>query len=95
MRVNSIENVEGNFASIVIGYKIYQSTKLNSVLSRAIHVAYRMVKEDVFYDLSEMLKSKLVANNNKVKQEKKLFKFGAILVCICFYLPLFSNKRHD
>lgn len=55
MKINTIRDDDVRFVSMVIVYKVYQLNILNLVFDTAIHVAYRMVKEDSHYDLCIML----------------------------------------
>lgn len=47
MTINNILDHDVKFASMIIGYKVYQSSKLNFVFATMICVAYQMVKEDM------------------------------------------------
>lgn len=57
MTIAHIEDAEVRFASTVLGYRVYQSSHMNSVPSSAMHVAYRIIKEDATYDICEMIRS--------------------------------------
>lgn len=69
-----------------MGYKVYQSSRDNTVSSTTIYVAYKVIKEDELYDLCEVLQSELLNNLKKVKHDKKyVFKFGTLIICLYFY----------
>lgn len=86
MTVNNISDPTVKYASMVIGYRIYYSSKMNNVLVAAIHTAYQMIIEDVDYDLSEALRSQLMLNLEAIKKDKRLrFKFGQLILGLFFY----------
>lgn len=77
MTVNNIIDPIVNYASMVISYQIYYSSRMNNIPVTSIHIAYHMIKEDFDYDLSEALRSQLVLNLESIKKDKRLiFKFG-------------------
>lgn len=78
------------FASMVVGYKVYQSNRQNSVSGTAILLAYQILKEDKRYDLCIVLLNESINNLKKIKHGKKhIFKFGSLLICLALY---FLNK---
>lgn len=86
MTIKYIAEVDVKFASMVIGYKIYHSSRDNFVSGMTIYAAYEMVKQNAKYDLCELLRSQLMENLRKVKKAKKnTFKCGNLLLCLCFY----------
>lgn len=86
MSVNNINDPVVKYASMVIGYRIYYSSRLNSIATASIHIAYQMVKENVDYDLAEALRSQLMVNLEAIKKDKKLrFKFGQLILSLFFY----------
>lgn len=86
MIVNNINDPIVKFASMVIGYKIYYSSRMNSIPATTIHTTYWMVKENVDYDLAEVLRSQLMANLEFVEKDKKLrFKFSYLILGLFFY----------
>lgn len=86
MKINIIKEDDVKFASMVIGYKVYQSNRLNLVSSTAIHVSYKMVKEDWYYDLCNVLLEELLIIFKKIKQDKKhVFKFGYLIIYLALY----------
>jgi len=86
MTINEIIDPDVRFASMVNGYKIYHPSRENSVSGMTIYVAYQMLKENVDYDLCELLQNQLIKNLNKLKKDKKnTFKYGTLVVCLFFY----------
>lgn len=78
-------------ASMVIRYKIYYSSRMNSISGNTIYVAYEMLRENKKYDLCELLQSELIKILKKIKENKKHpFKYGTLLLCIFFY---FKNEN--
>lgn len=85
MTVNDINDPAVKFASMVIGYIIFYSNRMNSIPT-TIHTAYQMIKENVDYDLTKALRSQLMANLEPVKKDKRLrFKFGQLILVLFFY----------
>lgn len=81
MTINDIVKHNIRFASMVIGYKIYFS-----ISGSAIYIVYEMMKEINKYDLCELLRSELIKNIKKNKENKKNpFKFKTLLLCLFFY----------
>lgn len=95
MIITHIEDAKVRFAFVVLGYMVYQSSRMNSVSSCAIHARYRIIKEDETYDICEMIQSQFMVNMEIIKKDKKQsFKYGSLLVCIFFYVQNFSlGKR--
>lgn len=86
MTINNTLEHDIRFASMVIGYKIYFSSKENYVFCTIIYTAYELMRETKKYDLCEFLRSELTKNIKKIKENKKNpFKFGTVLLCLFFY----------
>lgn len=85
MTISDIIEHDVKFASMVTGYKVYQSSRQNSVSDTAIFATYQML-EDKRYDLCGVLLSELMSNLKKIKQDKKhVFKFSSLIVCLALY----------
>lgn len=67
MTISDIIEHDVIFASMVTGYKMYQSSKANLVFRIAIYVAYQILKEKKLYDLCEVLLSELKSNLKNIK----------------------------
>lgn len=86
MTISDIVEYDVRFISMVMGYKVYISGKLNSVSNMTIYVAYQIIKEDKLYDLCGVLVSEFMSNLKKIKQNKKhVFKFGTSIIYLAFY----------
>lgn len=86
MTIDDILENEVKFSSMIIGYKVYQSSRLNSVSGTAIYASYQMVKEDMQYDLCIVLLEELLRNLKKIKLDKNnVFKFGSLIVYLALY----------
>jgi len=55
MIINDIIDLDVKLASMVIGYKIYHSSRENSISGMTIYAAYNMLRENPDYDLCELL----------------------------------------
>ena len=55
MKISSIANAELKFGTHVIVHKIYSSSWQNSVSCEAIDLAYKVVKNNLSYDLVDLL----------------------------------------
>lgn len=71
MRVDDVREIDVKFVAMIIGYKVYQSNRLNSIFSNNILIAHQMVKEDAHYDLCSVILKELMKNLNKIKQDKR------------------------
>lgn len=60
--INRIKDPAVKLATMVIGYRIFYSSRLNSVLSATVHTTYKMIVENVDYDLCEAIRSQLILN---------------------------------
>lgn len=83
MTINDILKHDVRFASMVVVYKVYQSSRENSVSGTTIYTTYQMLKDDMRYDLCTVVLNELMINLNKIKQDKKnTFKYGSLLICL-------------
>lgn len=86
LRVNDIKDKNVKFASMVIGYKVGHTNRLNFVSSSCIHSAHEMIINNAKIDICEWLKDELIENLDKIKGDKKgTFKFGNMLACLMLY----------
>lgn len=85
MTINDILEHDVRFSSMMTRYKIYSSSRENSVSSTAIYATYEMVKEKKKYDLCELLQSEPMKNLSKIKKDKKnTFEYGTLILCLFF-----------
>lgn len=85
-RVNDIKDKNVKFSSMVIGYKVGHTNRLNCVSSSCIHSAHEMILNNAKIDICEWLKDELLENLHKIKGDKKgTLKFGSLIVCLMLY----------
>lgn len=65
MTINNIMDHDVKFSSMVVVYKVYQSTRQNFVSGTTIYFVYLMLKEDKRYDLCTVLLNELLRNLKK------------------------------
>lgn len=96
MTIDTIQDPLVEFSIRVISHKFYQSSRLNIVHCIAVDVGYKLVKKNHTYDLVELQLQQINENLAAIRRTKGAqCKFGAILVCIFFYvqneLPSFGK----
>lgn len=67
LTINDIIEHNVRFASMVTGYKIYQSSRQNSIFGMTIFATYEILKEGTRYDLFSVLLSELLSKLKKIK----------------------------
>lgn len=60
--VNNIKDPMVKLATMAIGYRIFYSSRMNSVPSVAVHTTYKMIDQNIDYDLCEAISSQLMLN---------------------------------
>lgn len=86
MKIDTIRDDDVKFATMFIGYKVYQSNQFNSISSITIHATCQMVKEDVHYNLCSVLLEELLINLKKIKQDKNhVFKYGSFVIQLALH----------
>lgn len=87
MHNNDILNLELRFMTMVIGYKMYYSSRDNNIPIGASYGAYQIIHNRTRFDLSGWLHRQIMENLSKIKKDYNyhVLKFSAILVCIFFY----------
>lgn len=73
MTISDIVEHDVRFTSMVVGYKVYQSSMHNSVSSTTIFTAYQMLKEIKRCDLCSILLSELLSNLKKITRQEIYF----------------------
>ena len=67
---------------------------MNSVSCEAVDLAFKIVKKNLDYDLSDVLLKQLNKNVDSVKTSKNnSFKFGSLLVFLFFYVQKFFPSK--
>ena len=67
MRISSVIDVELKFGIHVITHKIYSSSCQNSVSCEVVDLAYKVVKNNMSYDLVDFLLKKLNKNVDSIQ----------------------------
>ena len=94
LKINNVTNVELRFGIHIITHKIYSLSRLNSVPCEAVDLAYKVVKKNLEYDLSNVLLKQLNKNIDSVKTSKNNpFKFVSLLTCLFFYVQKFFPSK--
>lgn len=96
--MSTITDTDIKFGSMIIGYKVTQSNRLNLVSSSCILAAYRMMRENIKLDLCDWMLEELLIKLGNIKGEKKgTFWYGNLLVCLMLYFlndtPSFGRKQ--
>ena len=87
MTIDTITNPLVEFTVRVIAHKFYQSSQINSIRCVAVDMGYKMVKRDHTYDLVKLLLQQINENLGAIRKTNGAqCKYGAILVCIFFYV---------
>ena len=94
LKINTVIDPELRFGIYVIAYRIYSSSRLNSVACEAVDLAFKMVKKNLEFDLSDLLLVQLNKNMESIRTSKNnLCKFGSLLICIFFYVQKFFPSK--
>lgn len=92
--VNNIKDPIVRLATMVIGYRIFYSSRMNNVPSAAVHATYRMIAMNVDYDLCEEIQSQFMLNLQSIKKgSSQSFKYGQILIGLFFYFSEFPIEN--
>ena len=100
MIVNDINLQDVKVLAMILGYKMNHSSRLDCVNGGLILMAYRMAKENIKYNVCEVLRLQLLENLRQIKQTKgKSFRFSSLVLYMFFHithqfpkLSLWSNK---
>ena len=94
LKINNVSDIELKFGIIIIAYKLYSSSRLNSVACEAVDLAYKVVKKNLEFDLAEVLLKQFNKNMESIRTSKKNpCKFGSLLICIFFYAQNFFPSK--
>ena len=94
LKINTVTDPELRFGIYVIAYRIYSSSWLNSVACEAVDLAFKMVKKNLEFDLSDLLLVQLNKNMESIRTSKNNpCKFGSLLICIFFYVQKFFPSK--
>jgi hypothetical protein len=94
LKVSTISDIELRFGIHIITHKIYSSSRLNSVPCEAVDLAFKIVKKNLEFDLSELLLVQLNKNMESIRTSKNNpCKFGSLLTCLFFYIQKFFPSK--
>lgn len=78
----------------MIAHKIYSSSHLNSVSCEAVDLAYKVVKNNLSYNLADLLLKQFNRNMESIKTSKaNPSKFSSLLTCLFFYAQKFFPSK--
>ena len=87
MTIDDIKQIDVRLIANILGYKIYCSSRLNSISAGVILMAYKMVCEGEKYDLCEALRLQLLEKLKQITRDKaNPFSFSSLIVHIFFHL---------
>ena len=94
MKISSVTDAKLKFKIHVIAHKIYSSSHLNSVSREVVDLAYKVVKNNLSFDLADLLLKKFNKNMESIKTSKSNpYKFGSLLTYLFFYVQnIFPSK---
>lgn len=94
MKINNVTDMELKFGIHVITHKIYNSIHLKNVSCEAIDLALKVVKNNMSFNLAELMMKQFNKNMESIKNSKKfLCKFGSLLTCLFFYVQKFFPSK--
>lgn len=70
MKISCIADPELKFGTHVIALKIYSSSRQNSVSCEAVDLAYKIVKNNLSYDLADLMLKKFNKNMESIQTSK-------------------------
>lgn len=86
IKVNIIKHDLVKYACMVIGYKTFSASRINSISTTTVNATYRMIKEDASFDMCTGMQRQLLSNLKSFKQDNALrFKFEQLLAGLFFY----------
>ena len=87
MEISSTIDAELKFRIHVIDHEIYNPRWLNSLSCEAMELSYKVVKNNLSYDLADLLLRQLNKNMESIRTSKKNpCKFGSLLTYLFFYV---------
>ena len=87
IKISSVFDVKLKFGIHIIAHKIYSLSRLNSVVCEVVDLAYKVVKNNLSFDLIELLLKQFNKNMKSIRTSKNnMCKFGLLSTCLFFYL---------
>ena len=94
MKISNIIDAELKFDIHEIAHKIYSSNHLNSVSCETVDLAYKAVKNNLSYDLADLLLKQFDKKMESIRTSKSNpYKFGSLLRCLFFYVQKFFPSK--
>ena len=94
MTISSVTDTKLKYGIHVIAHKIYSLSHLNSVTCEAVDLAYKVVKNNLSYDLADLLLKQFNKNMESIWTSKnRPYKFGSLLTCLFFYVQNFFPSK--
>lgn len=94
--INNIKDLTIRYATMVIGYQMFHSSRMNNVPSTDVHATYKMIEENANYDLCEAIRSQSMLNLNSIENDNtQKFKYGQLLIGLFFYFQNFLPGISD
>lgn len=87
MTVSDITLQDVKVLSMILGYRMNHSSRIDCVNGRLILMAYKMAKDNMNYNVCEVLRVHLLENLKQIKQAKgKTFRFGSLILYLFFHI---------
>lgn len=80
MTINEILEHDVKFASMMVGYKVYHSSRHNSISETTIYSIYQMLNNDIRYDLRTILLNEVDRRKGEEAVVLYLHNFSKILI---------------
>ena len=94
MKISEIIDMELKFGIHVIAHKIYSSSRLNSVSCEVVDLAFKVVKNNMSFDLAELMLNQFNKNMESIRISKNNpCKFGSLLTYLFFFVQSFSPQK--
>lgn len=94
MKLNGVIHMELKFGIHVIAQKIYNSNRLNNISCKFVDLAYKVVKNNLSFNLAKLLLNQFNQNMERIKVSKNNpCKFDSLLTCLFFYIQNFFPSK--
>lgn len=94
LKIKNVTNIELRFDIHIISHKIYSLSQSNNIPYEVVDLAYKVIKKNLEFDLSDVLLKQLNKNIETMKTSKNnSFKFSSLLTFLFFYVQKFSPSK--
>ena len=94
MKISCVTNMELKFGIHIITHKIYSSSCLNSVSCEAVDLTFKVVKNNMSFDLAKLMLFQFNKNMESVRTSKNNpCKFSSLLTCLFFFVQKFFPSK--